>query len=168
MRRVGQMAGGSNSFSCPSGMCWCLSVSSSFHQEDFFLVLLWMVSWCQGPKWRWGVHSTIFQAFIVLTEVHPSEIFIYLFIFPVFLSVLMTDPIKLSHAKIKFWITCTNFLQKGQYYLDPGVSVHVPWQRNIVRTHGQSYECLLKMPCISLQIPCDLPVAMVTMHFSIP
>ncbi|XP_040403837.1 rap guanine nucleotide exchange factor 5 isoform X4 [Cygnus olor] len=50
--------------------------------------------------------------------------------------------------------------QEGQCNLDPGVSMHVPQQRNIVRTHGQSYECLLKMPCISLQIPCDLPVAM--------
>nr|XP_047926167.1 rap guanine nucleotide exchange factor 5 isoform X3 [Anser cygnoides] len=50
--------------------------------------------------------------------------------------------------------------QEGQCNLDPGVSMHVPQQRNIVRTHGLSYECLLKMPCISLQIPRDLPVAM--------
>lgn len=38
-------------------------------------------------------------------------------------------------------------------------------EHSVQRTHKHTYECLLKMPCISLQKPCDLPVAMVTMHF---
>lgn len=36
IRRVGQMAGGCNSSSCPSVMCCCTSGSSSCYQEEFF------------------------------------------------------------------------------------------------------------------------------------